>query len=231
MTTGSTTEVFDQNSLGNRSGGAHRLLLAALGVLGLVFLATVTGCQVPAAPAPAGQVPSQADASKQRDVLIIQEGDVLKISFPGAQNLDTQQQVRRDGRITLSVIGEVLAAGLTPAELQTELLKQYSSQLVSKEVSVIVVSSSFAVYVNGAVLRPGKILFDRPISALEAVMEAGGFDRAKADTKAVVVIRQEAGQTKNYTLNLKLVLEGKQSESFFLKASDIVYVPEKFSWF
>jgi polysaccharide export outer membrane protein len=217
--------------MGNGSGHARQLLLATLGVIGLAFLAATTGCQdliVPPANAPAH---APADATKKPDVLTVQEGDVLKISFPGAQNLDTQQQVRRDGRITMSMIGEVIAAGLTPAELEQELLKQYSSQLVSKEVSVTVISSAFAVYVNGAVLRPGKIMSDRPISALQAVMEAGGFDNAKADTKAVVIIRQEGGQTKNYPINLKLVLEGKSNEPFFLKASDIVYVPEKFSWF
>ena len=131
----------------------------------------------------------------------------------------------------MSMVGEVMAAGLTPGDLEKELLKVYSSQLLSKEVTVTVVSSSIPVFVTGAVIRPGKVISDHPISALEAIMEAGGFDRTKADMKAVVVIRQEGGQTRNYTLNLKLVLEGKQSEPFYLKPSDIVYVPEKFSWF
>jgi hypothetical protein len=49
--------------------------------------------------------------------------------------------------------------------------------------------------------------------------------------RAVVVTRNEEGQTKNYTLNLKLVLEGKQSEQFYLKPFDIVSVPERFSFF
>jgi polysaccharide export outer membrane protein len=131
----------------------------------------------------------------------------------------------------MSMVGEVVAAGLTPGDLEKELLKLYSNQLLSKEVTVTVVSSSIPVFVSGAVIRPGKVISDHPISALEAIMEAGGFDRTKADMKAVVVIRQEGGQTKRYTLNLKLVLDGKQSEQFFLKPSDIVYVPEKFSWF
>jgi len=62
-------------------------------------------------------------------------------------------------------------------------------------------------------------------------MEAGGFDNTKADTKAVVVIRKEGAGTKNYTLNLQLVLEGKSGESFYLRRSDIIFVPERFSWF
>jgi polysaccharide export outer membrane protein len=176
--------------------------------------------------------PVGAPPGAQAEALTIREGDVLKIEFPSAQNLDTTQQVRRDGEITLSIVGEVHAAGLKPTELQKELIRLYSTQLLSKEVTVTVVSSSFAVFVTGAVMHPGKILSDRPISALEAIMEAGGFDNTKADLKAVVVIRQGAdGRTKNTTLDLKAVIEGKEDEPFYLKASDIVYVPEKFSWF
>jgi hypothetical protein len=47
----------------------------------------------------------------------------------------------------------------------------------------------------------------------------------------VVVIRQEGNQTRNYTLNLKLIMDGKSSDPFYLKPADIIYVPEKFSWF
>ncbi|MDB6115444.1 MAG: polysaccharide export protein [Lacunisphaera sp.] len=155
----------------------------------------------------------------------------MKISFPGAPNLDSTQTVRRDGKITLAVVGEISVIGRTPTELEQELLKLYSTQLVSKEVTVMVVSSSYAVFVSGSVLRPGKIMADRPLTALEAIMEAGGFDSAKADMSAVKVVRQEEGGTKNYVLNLRLILDGKSSEPFYLKRSDIVYVPEKFSWF
>jgi len=103
--------------------------------------------------------------------------------------------------------------------------------LVSKEVSVTVVSSTFSVFVSGAVVRPGKVTSDHPLTALEAVMEAGGFDRTKADMRAVVVTRQEANQYKNYTVDLKSVLDGKSTEPFYLKPADVVYVPELFSWF
>jgi polysaccharide export outer membrane protein len=177
------------------------------------------------------QIRSQAEVSQPPLAQTLREGDVLKISFRGVPNLDTTQQVRRDGRITLSMVGEVKAADLTPTELEKQLVQLYAPQLVTKEVTVTVVSSSFGVFVTGAVIHPGKIMSDRPITALEAVMEAGGFDSAKANMKAVVVIRNKGGQTQNYTLNLQLVLEGKQNEQFYLEPSDIVYVPEKFSWF
>jgi polysaccharide export outer membrane protein len=195
------------------------------------LLLAMTGCDANLATRTA-QSSALGAAAGQSEELTIREGDTLKVSFPGAPNLDTTQLVRRDGRITLPIIGEMKVTGFKPADLEKDLVKLYSSQLQSKEVNVTVVSSTFAVFVSGAVLHPGKITSDRPISALEAIMEAGGFDNVRADMKAVVVIRQgEDGRTKNYTLNLKLVLEGKNNEPFYLKPSDIVVVPEKFSWF
>ena len=161
----------------------------------------------------------------------LREGDILKISFPGSPNLNSVQQIRTDGKITLPLIGEVDAAGLTPGALQKKLMDLYAPQLSTKEVTVEVQSSSFPVYVTGAVLRPGKISSDHPITALEAVMEAGGFDYTRANLKDVTVIRQEGNQTTNYILNLKRVMEGKVSEPFYLRPADIIYVPEKFSWF
>jgi len=96
---------------------------------------------------------------------------------------------------------------------------------------VEVASSSFPVYVTGMVMQPGKILSDHPITALEAIMEAGGFDYAKADLKDVTVIRRQGNIMKNYKLNLKAVLQGKESEPFYLEPADIIYVPERFTMF
>jgi protein involved in polysaccharide export with SLBB domain len=124
-----------------------------------------------------------------------------------------------------------VAVGMTPDALQKDLAQRYSSQLVSKEVTVTIASATFPVFVTGSVLKPGRYTSDHPITVLEAVMEAGGFDATKANTEAVVVIRQESGGTKNYTVNLKAILEGKSNTSFYLNPSDIVYVPEKFTWF
>ena len=104
-------------------------------------------------------------------------------------------------------------------------------QVSASPVMVSVESSSFAVYVTGAVLRPGKVTSDRPITALEAIMEAGGFDYTKANLKKVRVIRHENGRTEHFTLNLKRVLNAQDSDQFNLKPGDIVYVPERFSWF
>lgn len=192
--------------------------------LGSVVLCFSAGCASSAKSVPVA-------AAHEGNAQTLHPGDVVKISFPGAQTLDTTQQIRRDGKINLYLVGEVEAASLSPAQLEKQLLDKYSSQLISKEVRVTVVSSAFSVFVTGAVVRPGKLTPERTLTAFEAIMEAGGFDIAKADTKAVRIIRKEAGQMKNITLNFKPVLEGKPVEPFYLEAYDVIYVPEKFSWF
>jgi polysaccharide export outer membrane protein len=174
------------------------------------------------------EAPPAATAATADAIL---EGDTLKIAFVGAPALDTTQEVRRDGRISLPVAGEVQAAGMRPAELAAQLSQLFASELLSNEVVVTVVASSFDVNVSGAVLRPGKIASKRQMTALEAVMEAGGFDHAKANVKRVVVIRRDGPAESKFVLDLSLPLEGKQSQPFFLQPSDIVYVPERFVWF
>lgn len=199
---------------------ATTLTVAAVMLMGLL----ATSCQT------TETIPPGVIARAVPEVQILNPGDVIRIAFPGAPNLETTQQIRRDGRINLYLIGEVKAAERSPSELERELLAAYSNQLQSKEIKVTVISSAFAVYVMGAVVRPGKISPERSLSAFDAVMEAGGFDTTRADTKNVRVIRLEDGKIKTYPLNMKGVLEGAQTEPFYLKSYDTVYVPEKFSW-
>ena len=163
--------------------------------------------------------------------LILREGDTVTISFPGAPNLNATQQIRRDGKISLQLIGEFQAMGLTPAEMEKELLKLYGPYLQVKEVTVAMASSSFPIYVIGSVLRPGKVFSERPITPLDAIMEAGGFDFSKANLKSVRIVRQENGRPFYRTFNLQRVLDGKETETFHLKPFDILYVPERFAWF
>lgn len=200
----------------------------ARGAVLALAVATVAGCQ---ATRPGLQQAMQQAAARP-EVVPLREGDVVRVTFPGSPNLDTQPQpIRRDGNISLPLIGEVKAAGLTPSELEKALAEKYAPQLVIKEVRVNVVSSRFEVYVTGAVLRPGKVTSDHPLTALEAIMEAGGPDYTKANLKTVTVIRHEDGRTQNYTINLRNVLRGQSTEPFYLKPSDIVFVPERFTWF
>lgn len=192
--------------------------------LALLWLGLVSGCQT----APSTTATDTVPYLEVR----INEGDMLKIQFPGAPGLDMlNHQVRRDGRITLSLGGEITAAGMTPRELEREILRVHGTNLTVQQVIVTMTSPGYPVFVSGAVLRPGKLTVDRPITVLQAVMEAGGPDNAKADLKKAKVIRQIDGKTMNYPVNIKAMIEGKQPQPFYLKPGDIVVVPEKFNWF
>jgi polysaccharide biosynthesis/export protein len=205
-----------RRSIGARAVGAVLATLA--------FLVFASGCANPPSAVPPA-------VSVAPDVQILNPGDTIRVSFPSTPSLDQDaQQIRRDGKVNLVLIGEVKASDKTPKQLEDELVVAYGPQLTSKEVKVTVVSSALAVYVSGAVMRPGKILADRPLTAFDAIMEAGGFDTARADTKKVRIIRQE-GESKSYLLNMKAMLDGAQVEVFYLKPYDTVHVPEKFQWF
>jgi polysaccharide export outer membrane protein len=176
-------------------------------------------------------LPAAAADKGQNEMVILREGDSVKISFPSSPNLDTTQQIRRDGKINLTLVGEVDAKGLTPDALQKKLIDLYAPQISSKEISVSVASSTFPVFVNGQVIHPGKVLSDHPLTALEAIMEAGGYDANTANLKAVKVIRNENGKLKNYRVNLQDILDGKSDQPFYLQPNDIVVVPERFQMF
>jgi polysaccharide export outer membrane protein len=164
------------------------------------------------------------------DSLLLREGDVIKISFPGSPNMNTTQQIRRDGKISLQLVGEMAVVGMTTGQLEKKLAEVYDKQLLTKEVNVVLESSAFYVYVTGSVGKPGKIVSDRPMTVLEAVIDAG-VDYSKANLKAVTVIRREGNRQEYHTFNLKKVLRGEATEQFYLKPSDIVFVRERFTWF
>jgi polysaccharide export outer membrane protein len=216
-----------KKNLTEKNGFVNLLSLLKCFML-LLAIFTFAGCQTSKPNESSKQI---APDQSHSEIITLQEGDDLKISFPGSANLDTTQQIRRDGKISLPLVGEVQAAGETPDDLQKNLINLYAPQISSKEVIVTVESSAFPVYVTGCVIRPGKISSDKPMTALEAVMEAGGFDYEKANLRNVRVIRCEGGVSKSYTLNLKMALNGNEDKPFYLKPSDIVYVPERFSWF
>ena len=215
------THTINNLTTGESSGGLSNWLkaMAHLSALVCAVVVPLSGCTT--------TTPVFQDDWTPYASVKLTEGDALSISFPGSPNLNTVQKVRRDGKIVLTTVGEVQAVGKTPAELEKEILKLYEKDLVLKEVSVTLQTSSYPVFVTGSVVHPGKVTAERPISALEAVMEAGGFDNAKANMKKVVIVRNEDGQLKHYVLNLKRVLDGKSKQLFYLRPSDIVYVPEK----
>jgi len=203
----------------NRPGARSLWTFATL--LSLLFLAA-TGCQTAEAPSKNTSPPALSE-------VVLRAGDTVRISFPGTPNLNgSGQQIRPDGKITLPILGEVAVAGMTPNQLEKELTERYAPQLVSKEVRVVVESASYVVYVNGAVMRPGPVKSNRPLTVREAIMEAGGYDRMKANLRKVRVTRQDGGRMKQQMVNVEKQMNGEE-EPFYLKPSDVVDVREKFT--
>lgn len=206
---------------------AHWRVIAS--VFALAFFALLTGCGT----ANRTAMHSAGALVQGTNDVVLKEADVVKVNFPGNDNLDTVAAIRVDGKITLPMIGEVVAAGKTPTELQKELITAYSSQLrVASDITVSVQSSSFNVFVSGAVERAGKVACDHPMTVTEAIMESGGPDYQKANLKGVRVVRNENGKTVHYKVNLKGIADGSsQIDVFYLRPNDYVYVPSKITWF
>lgn len=153
-------------------------------------------------------------------------GDQIEVNFLGAPELNSLQAIRMDGKISLQLVGEVVAAGKTPLDLQQELRSAYSKELQIKEV-LVVVRQPPPVLVSGAVLVPGRIPLVRPLTVLDAIMESGGFDMEQAEVRSVVLIRHEAGVRKSFVFDFEQALAGEgEDRAFYVQPFDIVYVPQ-----
>jgi polysaccharide biosynthesis/export protein len=210
---------------------AWRLPLICL-LFGMALL--IVGCQEPRPVFPdsgsvAGRIaplpPDIRTANYATNLL--QEGDIVSITFQYSTNFNAVQKITLDGMLNLETVGPVKAAGRTVTELQTELARLYKPQVKDDVVTVKFISSGNSVYISGAVIRPGKVLMERPMTALEAIMEAGGFDPSRAKLSQVTVLRIEDGKQKAYKLDLKRALRGADERPFYLKPFDIVHVPTK----
>jgi polysaccharide biosynthesis/export protein len=190
--------------------------LSLIGTLLATVLLFCAGCQTPKSNRPlVAQTPNFLNA-----------GDVVRITFPGAPELNQTQKIGTDGALSLPLIGTVQAAGKSPGQLQNELAGLYKAQLQDNEVLVAVESRAVPVVVSGAVQHPGKIVFERPATVLEAIMEAGGFT-PEANLSRVSVIRIVKGEHQTEFFDLRPVLRGLPTHAAYVSGGDVIYVPEK----
>lgn len=200
--------------------------------LWLTFLATaavmlaLTGCQ--STPNP-DALSSDADpAAVFYSTNELHEGDVVDITFQYSTNYNALQRIALDGTLNLNPVGPVRAAGRTVVELQRELAKVYQTLAKDDVITVNrVLASTAIIYVSGAVLKPGSVELNHPLTVIEAVVAAGGFDVSRAQLSSVSILRLEHGQQHAYHVNLKRVLAGKETTPFYLRPFDIIYVPTK----
>ena len=134
-------------------------------------------------------------------------GDVVKLTFPGTPDLNQSQKIRTDGKINLPLIGEVDAAGRSISKLQEELASRYKPQVKDSTVIVTLESSVTQVVVSGAVSKPAKLVFDRPTTVFQAIMEAGGTTEY-GSMKNIHIVRLVNGQQRTLILDLRPTLGG-----------------------
>jgi polysaccharide export outer membrane protein len=135
--------------------------------------------------------------------------------------------VRPDGRISMRGVDDVLAAGRTPAELDSALTAGFAKILVDPSLSVIVDSfSAEKVYVVGSVRTPREIALAGPLSLLQGIAAAGGFSDGANKREVVIIRRQDQGQLAAFKINTDRILnDPEQSRELALRGQDIVYVP------
>jgi protein involved in polysaccharide export with SLBB domain len=159
--------------------------------------------------------------------VILAPGDLVDVKFFYTPELNESQNIRPDGKITLQLAGEVMAAGLTPSQLQSDLEKKYAGLIEKPSVAVIARTLNHRnVYIGGAVNQPGMIAMPGDLTALSAILQAGGFNMNEAALENVLVIRQKGETRETFCLDFREDLKGDAPQApFYLHAQDIVYVP------
>ena len=154
--------------------------------------------------------------------------DILTVDVWKEPDLSvTEITVRPDGKISLPLIGEIKADGLTPKQLEDAVTEKFKEYVASPMVSVVVKKiNSLTVSIQGEVIKPGVYAFGSPITVLELLARAGGLNEW-ADEKNIAIIRSEGGKSKYYKFNYKEVSKGQRlQQNIVLKKGDIIIVPQ-----
>jgi polysaccharide export outer membrane protein len=168
-----------------------------------------------------GPVAAAADPSYQ-----IGPEDVLNVSVWKEPTISTIVPVRPDGKISLPLVNDVQAAGLTPGDLAGVITQKLKKFITDPQVTVIVTAvNSQRVYVLGEVTRPGAFPMFPGMTILQVLSNAGGFT-AFANRKNIHVVRVENGKQVKFPFNFNEALRGdKPEQNIVLKAGDTVVVP------
>jgi len=198
-----------------------RLIAALLGAA-LVTSAARAQSQTPNGGA-AAPLPSAAAATDYR----LTPGDKLRVEVYKDAQLSQSLQIRPDGKITLPLLGDIVATDLTPIQLRDRIATGLKEYVTNPVVTVIVVEASpVTVYVMGEVMHPGSIPMRGQMTVLQALAMAGGF-REFANTKDIRILRKASGVLKTVEtirFNYNDAVKGN-STPIFLSAGDMVVVP------
>jgi polysaccharide biosynthesis/export protein len=152
-------------------------------------------------------------------------GDKLRIEVYKDTQLSQNVQVRPDGKITLPLVGDLVAVDRTPIELRDTIAQQLKEYMTNPSVTVIVVEAAAATaYVMGEVNHPGAVtLQGGPLTVVQALAIAGGL-KDFADTKNIRILRRTAGGVQTIPFNYKEAIRG--AAPVYLRPGDTVVVPD-----
>jgi len=161
------------------------------------------------------------NTTRQQSPYLLQPGDQLEIKFFYNSELNEEITVRPDGKISLQLVDDIQAAGLTPSQLDDVLTQKYAVELKKPVLTVIVRSfSAHRVYVGGEVIRG--------MTALQAVFSAQGFKETAKPEGAIIIRKGPGDRPVPIRVNLMDINSKNTSARLQLQPQDIVYVPKTF---
>lgn len=204
------------------------IALLALASLGVALPAGAQSpVQPPSAPTKPADAPAPAAAVDVPPEYVIGPQDVLGINFWRDADMTGDVTVRPDGRITLPLIGDVTAAGLTPEQLK-KVIHQGAAKLIEDPTITVIVRqiNSRKVFITGQVTTPGAHVLTGPLTVMQLISLAGGLTEY-AKKKDITVMRTEPnGKQTVMPFNYSDVAKGKSlSQNIVLKPGDTVVVP------
>jgi protein involved in polysaccharide export with SLBB domain len=156
----------------------------------------------------------------------IQAGDELHVRFTYQPEMNEQIPVRPDGRISLATTGELLATGMTPAELEKVIAQKSEHRLKNPEVVVVVTKiAEQRVYVGGEVAKPGYVTLQAGMTPLQAVVQTGGFRQTAKLDSVLLLTPGEGGKFSAARMDMEQVVADGVPERVRLHPGDVVYVP------
>ncbi len=206
-----------------------RMLAGALSVVCLMISAGIAQSDSTTKDTPQKTTPS-AGAAPTHDPnspdYVIGPEDVLKIDVWKEPEMSGTNPVRPDGKISLPLVGDVPAAGLTPTQLTADLTTRLKKFLEDPRVTVTVNSvQSQRVFILGQVGRPGAYPLLPEMTVLQALSTAGGLSQYAAADK-IYVLRNDGGKQVKLAFQYKQVIKGhKPEQNIVLKSGDTVVVP------
>jgi polysaccharide export outer membrane protein len=169
---------------------------------------------------------AQAEIAADSDRYVIGAEDVLYIHVWREETVTKTVSVRMDGMISIPLVDEIQAAGLTPLQLKEKLTERLKQFIENPNVTVVVMeANSFKVYISGQISKPGIIRLRSDTTLAQIISMAGGLTEW-ANQKKIIIIRKENGKEKRFTINYKKIVKGEDLDSnIILKSGDTIIVP------